>query len=207
MSRARQLQKAMAQSEEGESDPLGLCFLVPLTATVGGCGIARSGSCICDLRHVITSPLEDPPWSALSHVQGHRPSRTQRGRPRGGWRAGRVFWGLVQASGLCPARPDAWGGGCSQAQCGRAAEWGPGGAGAAGGEREAQRAGAPGRAGPGGHPGEEPADHRERAPGQPGRQELRASKGEAGICMPEWVFVSPTVCISVCQPWSQHLLQ
>lgn len=32
MSRARQLQKAMAQSEEGESDPLGLCSLVPLNS-------------------------------------------------------------------------------------------------------------------------------------------------------------------------------
>lgn len=42
-SRARQLQKAVAQSEEGESDPPTpgslLCSLVLLAAEVGGCGV------------------------------------------------------------------------------------------------------------------------------------------------------------------------
>lgn len=53
-SRARQLQKAVTQSEEGECDPLRslLCALMLLAANVGGCGIVLSGSCFSALATV-----------------------------------------------------------------------------------------------------------------------------------------------------------
>lgn len=55
-SRARQLQKAVAQSEEGESDPGPLlCSRVLLAAELEGCGIALSGSCIPALATVTRS--------------------------------------------------------------------------------------------------------------------------------------------------------